>query len=140
MSGALRMHASAVSVQSRGVLIVGASGSGKSSLALHLMAFGATLISDDQTVLKLQNGRVWASAPEAISGKIEARGVGLLQAEFMPAVIELVVDLDSEETSRLPACHRYELLGVHLPCLYKVQSSAWPFAILQYLRGGRSDL
>ena len=57
------VHASCVTVQGRGVLITGASGSGKSALALSLMALGADLVADDRVILSLDRGRVMASAP-----------------------------------------------------------------------------
>ena len=72
----MRLHASAVALDGRGVLITGAAGSGKSSLALTLMAYGAVLISDDQTELSRVGDTIWARAPETISGLIEARGAG----------------------------------------------------------------
>lgn len=139
MSGKTRVHASAIAVEGRGALIIGASGSGKSSLALQLMATGADLISDDQTDLVERDGRLWASAPEAISGLIEARGVGLLRATCVTAPIVVVINLDVPESGRLPQRHSHSMLGIQVPCLHKADTVAWPFAILQYLRGGRSD-
>lgn len=135
----MRAHASAIAVEARGALIIGASGSGKSSLALQLMATGADLISDDQTDLVERDGQVWASSPETISGLIEARGVGLLRANCVAAPIAVVINLDVPETQRLPQRHTHRLLGIEVPCLHKANTVAWPFAILQYLRGGRSD-
>lgn len=140
MASSARVHASAIAYQGGGALILGASGSGKSSLALQLMALGSDLISDDQTDITLRNGRVWASAPAATSGLIEARGVGLLRAEYVTAAIDVVINLDVEETQRLPHRHTHELLGTEITCLHKVNTPAWPFSILQYLRGGRRQL
>lgn len=134
-----RMHASAVSFGPRGVLILGRSGSGKSSLALQLMALGAVLIADDQTELFLKNGVVWARAPEAIAGLIEARGVGVLNAAAGSAPICTVVDLDHVETQRLPPQRSMKLLDIDLPHLHKVESPAWPAALALYLKAGRSD-
>ncbi|WP_299294957.1 HPr kinase/phosphorylase [uncultured Tateyamaria sp.] len=135
----LRVHASAVALGDRGVLITGASGTGKSSLALSLMAYGATLVADDQTDLWTQDGALWARAPHTIEGLIEARGTGLLTAEASPARMVVVVDMDKTEQERLPQWHEARYLGHVLPVLHKVESPAWPAAILQYLKGSRRD-
>jgi len=134
-------HASSVALGGRGALVLGASGSGKSSLALHLMALGATLVSDDRTVAsRVSNGDVLLSAPEAIRGRIEARGVGILQAETEQNVpLALVVDLDRSETERLPPDRTIEVLGKNFPVLNNPGSLHFPHAILQYLKAGRSD-
>ena len=139
MSDTTRVHASAVAVDGRGVLMTGAAGSGKSSLALMLLAHGAVLIADDQTELTRRPDGLWAEAPQSIRGLIEARGVGLLQATACTAEIVLCIDLDQVETRRLPPLHETANLGVTLPCQHKCDSPAWPAAILQYLKGGRRD-
>ncbi len=133
----MRLHASAVAIEDRGVLIRGASGSGKSTLALQLMAMGAILVSDDQVDLSRKADRIWADAPDAIRGMVEARGMGLLNAYAKRAEIVCVVDLDHAETERLPAFRTTDILGCMLPMLQKVESPAWPAAILQYLKGDR---
>lgn len=132
-------HASAVAVDGRGVLISGASGSGKSSLSLQLMSLGAELIADDQTLLSLRGSDVWAKAPPTIAGLIEARGVGILVAQHTEAKIVLVIDLDKLETKRLPEHHNVTILGQMFPCLHKVEHQAWPASIMQYLKGSRKD-
>ncbi len=135
------IHATTVAVQGRGVVIVGAAGSGKSSLALQLMALGALLVSDDRTVLHNDGDQIIADAPDALRGLIEARGVGILKATAAEAVtVALVVDLDQSETQRLPQPHQHVLLGVAIPCLHKCDTAAWPAAIMQYLRIGAADL
>lgn len=131
------VHGSCVAAHGHGVLIVGPSGSGKSSLALHLMALGARLVSDDQTVLIRQGERVQATAPAAISGMIEARGVGLLRADaFGLAHLALVIDLGTAERDRLPPPRMASLLGTPLRLLHKSDNSAFPAAIMQYLKAG----
>lgn len=133
------IHATSVALNGHGVLITGASGSGKSSLGLQLLAFGCTLVSDDQTELTRHNDVLWASAPTSIRGMVEARGLGLLHAETTEAEITLVVDLDQHERDRLPHRHCVTLLGLERPCLHSVASAAWPAAILQCLKGGRAE-
>ena len=134
----LRMHASAVAFSSRGALIRGASGSGKSSLALELMSRGAMLIADDQTELYMQGNSLWARAPDTITGLIEARGVGLLNAKARPAPIVVLIDLDAVETDRFPVDRFEDVLDARIPVLQKVESTAWPAALAQYLTAGRS--
>ncbi|MEP2639334.1 HPr kinase/phosphatase C-terminal domain-containing protein [Roseobacter sp.] len=135
------VHASCVSLDKIGVLITGASGQGKSGLALQLMAFGCDLVADDQTQVRRRGSQVLASAPLRISGLIEARGVGLLHAAHQPETrLHLVIDMGQREAARLPAEHTRDLLGVELPCLHKVDSPSFPAAILQYLKCGRAQV
>lgn len=135
------VHATTVSVDGHGVLIRGAAGTGKSSLALQLMAYGAELVADDRTMLWRESGGVFASAPEEIAGMIEARGIGILYAEpTMPVPVVCVIELDLEETERLPPHRTTRMLGFHLPCLHKSMNPAWPAAVMQYLRAGRQDI
>ncbi len=68
------LHATAVAWRGRAVLILGRSGSGKSALALQLMALGCTLVADDGVELAVQEGALVARPPEKIRGMIEARG------------------------------------------------------------------
>ena len=84
MSGpGLTLHATCVAVEGRGVLITGPSGAGKSSLALALMAYGARLVADDRVTLSQVDGALWATCPPTIRGMIEARGIGLLNADAL---------------------------------------------------------
>lgn len=133
------VHATAVSLAGRALLILGPSGSGKSALALELMALGAGLIADDRTVLNLRDGHPVASAPAALAGRIEARGVGILAAApAPPAPVVLAADLGQRERERLPPERRIDLLGVAIPLVHKVDGPHFPAALLQYLRGGRA--
>jgi HPr kinase/phosphorylase len=120
------------------VLIRGPSGAGKSSLGLELMAWGARLVADDRTELSREGESLVARCPAAIRGLIEARGVGILQAEATEAVVELVVDLGEGEGERLPPWREAVILGVSLPCLHKPLTGHFAAAICQYLKGGRS--
>jgi HPr kinase/phosphorylase len=132
------LHASCVAVDGKGCLIKGRSGSGKSSLALALMALGAELVSDDRTNVSLVEGWAVAEAPEALFGMIEARGVGLLRAAARKSVrLALVVDLDETETERLPIDRSLDFGPCRLPCFHKVESVHFAASLRQYLVGGK---
>lgn len=134
-------HATTVSVDGRAMLIAGVSGSGKSSLALQMIALGAGLVSDDRTILTPSpEGLPLASAPPAIAGLIEARGIGVLKLpEAGPARVVAVIDLDRTETERVPEARRIRLCGAEVPYLHKVETGSFPAALLVYLRSGRLE-
>jgi len=124
----------------RAVVIVGASGRGKSALALSLMAFGCTLIADDRVCLTAQDGQLTARPPSTIAGLIEARGIGILRATGLAqAKVVLWVDLDRIETERLPPHRFFTHLGCDVPLIYKVDAPHFAPAILQILKAGWSD-
>ena len=134
------IHATTMSVAGKGVLILGPSGSGKSSLALQLISLGAALVADDRTHVERTGQTVMASVPASIAGMIEARGVGILKLEPAgPTMLKLVVDLSRTEHQRLPEPHKYDLLGVTLPCLHNAPSPHFPAALLLYLGKGISS-
>jgi HPr kinase/phosphorylase len=133
------LHASAVAVADRGLLILGASGSGKSGLALQLMALGADLVADDRTMLTQETCGVRLSAPAAIRGMIEARGLGLLRARPVEAPLHLALDLDARETDRLPPWRETDLLGQRTRLLHISASPHFPAALMQYLRMGMTE-
>lgn len=131
-------HASAVAVNGNAVLILGASGSGKSGLALELMSRGALLIADDQSILTRHDGEIFVTAPETIRGQIEARGVGILAADTLEtAPLCLVVDLATQETERLPEMNTTVVLGQTLELINGANLPNIAAIILQYLKGGR---
>ena len=110
------VHGSTVAVDGRAVLITGLSGSGKSDLALRLLDRGFTLVSDDQTIVRREGDRLIASAPPTIAGKLEIRGIGIVDMDRIDNVpVALLVELASD-FKRLPDDGRERpILGVPLP-------------------------
>ena len=96
------LHASCVAIAGRAVLIEGASGSGKSDLALRLIDRGAVLVSDDYTIVRRVQGRLVASAPANIIGLIEVRGIGPVAMPFESDVPVAFVATIAEKIERYP--------------------------------------
>ena len=100
-----------------------------------MMALGCSLVADDQTELTLKNGKIIATCPEAIKGQIEAREFGILNADAQNSVeICCCVDLETQETQRLPPERFKEMLGQKLRLFHKPGIALLPYAVLQYLK------
>lgn len=99
------------------MLIRGAPGSGKSDLALRLVEEGARLVADDRTDLAVVEGRLVATAPPAIAGKLEVRGIGIVDARMAAeAPVALIVDLrQADQIERLPERDVEAVAGVSVP-------------------------
>ena len=112
------MHATSVAMDGRAVLICGPSGSGKSDLALQLIDRGFVLVSDDQTMVRKSGDRLLADAPDSIAGKLEIRGIGIVEMERVGDVrVALVVELTSD-IQRLPDDSRERVvLGIPVPLI-----------------------
>ena len=112
------LHASCVARDGRAVLIAGPSGSGKSDLSLRLLDRGFTLVSDDRTIVRKDGPRLVASAPATIKGKLEIRGVGIVDMDTVQDVpLALVVELTSD-IQRMPDDSRERLiLGSGVPLI-----------------------
>tara|TARA_Y100001934_G_scaffold102808_1_gene126392 strand:- start:587 stop:1009 length:423 start_codon:yes stop_codon:yes gene_type:complete len=111
------VHGTTVAVAGAGVLLQGASGSGKSDLALRLIDGGAILIADDRTILSRQGDQVVAQPPEPLRGILEVRGIGLIRVPTLVSIqLRLAVDLDMPP-DRLPAPIFSTLSGVDIPLI-----------------------
>jgi len=127
----------------RGALIEGASGAGKSDLALRCLALGLRLVADDRVVLWASGGRLFGKAPESLSGLIEARGAGVMPEPVLPLaeIVLLVRCADSPEAvERMPDEAPVQRLGAALPRIgLWARESAAPVKLrraLEHLGGG----
>ena len=137
------LHATAISYQGMGCLILGASGTGKSRLAADALMMGAKLIADDQVRLMPSNGLVMAASAPELSGVLEMRNFGLIRVAdadmVSPHSVHLVVELDAQSDARLPELEQRSFFGIELPFLRLPsvpRSSA--SALLLYLRAMQS--
>lgn len=134
------LHATSVAMAGRGLLILGASGSGKSGLALDLMCRGASLIADDRTIVTRRDDSLRLSCPSALCGLIEARHLGLLHAATVTDIpLNAILDMDQVETDRLPPIRTTRLMDVEIPLLHKSASPYFPAGLTQYLKAGRRE-
>lgn len=118
-------HCSVVTIGDNCLLIEGASGSGKTCLAMGLIEtfnnldITSKLVSDDQAILNVHNGNLIAEAPDPIAGKVEIRGFGITSVSYIDkAKITLVISLEKDENiERMPDAETKTLLGVKIPYL-----------------------
>jgi HPr kinase/phosphorylase len=116
------VHACAVLVGARALLIRGPSGSGKSQLALRLISAAqsgllpfARLVADDRVRLEPCHGRLLARAPDMLAGLIEVHGLGIRELPHESvAVIGSVVELAAPDAQRLPECAEIEVEGIKI--------------------------
>jgi serine kinase of HPr protein (carbohydrate metabolism regulator) len=126
MTGAdfLAIDGTAIAIGDSALLLTGPSGSGKSDLALRLIDGGAKLIADDRVELVVEGNRLCCRAPRAmppeLSGRIEARGVGILPAPVASGAVPLqwfVELVPPDRVERLPAAETRSFLGHVVPVL-----------------------
>lgn len=112
------VHCSTVAIGGRAVMIEGRSGSGKSDLALRLIDRGATLVADDYTLAQRRGKRLYASPPPNIAGKMEVRGIGLVDVDHMGDVpVALIVQL-FDTVDRMPLTPETRVVaGVSIPVM-----------------------
>lgn len=109
-AGSTNIHATAIVIESRGLLFIGPSGSGKSSTALSCLIAArdlglfAALVADDQVFVSTVNGRVIARRPDSIAGLAELRGAGIVPVPSLPsAVIDCaILPVTPPFTERIP--------------------------------------
>ena len=119
MTQGASVHASAVLVGDRAVLIRGPSGAGKSRLAFDLILAGragqlppAVLVGDDRVHIDTVAEQLWVRPAPELTGLIEIRGLGIRRCDFaIKAIVGIVVDLAASDAERLPPP---EALSIHL--------------------------
>ena len=114
-----QIHASCVSREGAGVLLLGPPGSGKSDLALRLLSRGFILVADDRVVIE----RGLARPAPGLAGLLEVRGLGIVRlAHVVEARLALAVELDA--APRLPEPRRHASLDLPLVAVEAFAASA----------------
>lgn len=108
----MTIHATTIAINGRGVMILGASGSGKSDLALRLIDRGATLVSDDYTILTRNGATLIASAPPTIAGRIEVRGLGIVPISHIDGIPVALAVWIGDSVPRMPDSQTEDFAGV----------------------------
>ena len=109
----VNVHASCVAAGSRGILLLGPSGQGKSDLALRLIDRGARLVADDRCDIWFDRERLWCRPPETLAGKLEVRGIGIVEQPWTaPVPLALAVRL-TERYERMPPAGQVEMVADH---------------------------
>ena len=116
-AASVQLHGSCISIGGKGVLLLGASGSGKSDLALRLIDAGAVLVADDRVDITCSGGVLRARAPQALQGLLEVRGVGIMRLPYQAdAAVSLAVDLVGwDSVDRLPNSAWFEQADHRVP-------------------------
>ncbi|MEM1343737.1 MAG: serine kinase [Pseudomonadota bacterium] len=135
---AITVHASAVAYKDCGLLITGDPGSGKTALAVEMMALGAGLVADDWVAIERgRGGGLVMNAPKPIAGLVELRGIGLIRLPYIDqAPLAFVVDLNTATRERLPEHTRRRLLGQEYPVIAGRDRPGLPAALFAVLRAG----
>ncbi len=111
-------QAGCVSIGGRDILIEGPPGCGKTSLALMLLDRGGRLVGDDGVGLTVRDGRLWASPPPDICGKLEIRNVGIIQLPAIDAPVSLRLVLSDDAPRFVEIAEKIALEGVPIPSLH----------------------
>lgn len=113
---AISVHATAIAINDHGVLLVGPSGSGKSDLALRLIDRGAALVSDDVVYVEQNEGKPLLHAAPNIEGRIELRGVGIIEVRHTKnAVMRMVAEMVPPDERIPPENLSTDIAGYSVP-------------------------
>ena len=130
-----------MAIDGRGILILGASGSGKSALALRLIGLGARLVADDRVIVAATPDGPTLDAPDPLRGLIEVRGLGIVRARPAPGpvIAALAVDLDPPRPGRMPPERTLTLSGSVLPLKAVEETPTFAAGLAQALKFGFHD-
>ena len=110
------IHATLISFNDTGILLIGKSGSGKSDIALRfIQEHNALLVADDRVCLEVKNNILYGSSPQELAGKLEVRGLGIAQLDYKKKEkITLCVELclQRKNIERMPQPEYINFLGV----------------------------
>jgi HPr kinase/phosphorylase len=133
MSETLLVHATAIAIDGRAVLLRGPSGSGKSDLAVRLIDAGARLVADDQSELARRGDMLIVRAPATIAGLLEVRGIGIVRVDTVAeAPVALIAELVvPEKIERLPIPRTETIFELNIPLIELVAFEASAVAKLR---------
>ena len=136
-----RLHGTSVELSGQGILILGPSGSGKSSLARDLIVLGAKLVADDQTVLTQDGPTITLSRPPSLPTGLELRGIGIVACPCVAsAPLRMIVDLAETEQDRIPPEREYAVFGVKVPLILGAGLDGLAQSLYLYLNFGRLQI
>ena len=128
MAPKMSMHATLLEIYGRGVLLTGASGIGKSEIALELVRRGHRLVADDRVDLVNINKKLTGTCPELTKGVMEVRGIGIINVASMFGIssykdrqdVDYVIELklldENYSFERIDTSEHYKnILGVYIP-------------------------
>jgi serine kinase of HPr protein (carbohydrate metabolism regulator) len=137
---ATNIHGTAIVVATTGLLFLGPSGTGKSSLAFSCLAGAkplgvfSALVADDRVLISQRNGHVIAECPPSIAGLIEVRGTGILRIPYISPVLVhfAVLPVDAADAERLPdENERIDVAeGISLPVIRISSDTTNPLAVI----------
>lgn len=134
--------ATAIAFQDKGLLFLGSSGAGKTTLAFDCLALGGELISDDAVMLcAITESQVELRRPTNLPSLIEARGIGLLHCPTLnrPVTLSAVVSLDWSEPDRLPASRFVDLGSAKIPLILGAGIPSLAQKLWLLIRNGRVE-
>jgi serine kinase of HPr protein (carbohydrate metabolism regulator) len=127
-----------------GALIEGASGSGKSDLALRALAQDFRLVADDRVIAFASAGRLFGRAPRVLAGLIEQRGLGVVTESALPlaqVALKVRCNKPGADIDRLPDVGGEIILGIEIPvldfCPFEFSAPAKIRRALEHLGAGR---
>ena len=126
------IHGTAIVLGDRGILVLGRSGAGKTTLALTLLDHFAShglfsrLVADDRLFVALHAGRLVCRTPDSIAGLVEVPGIGPRPIPSMgAAVVDLCVRLVPQEAvERFQEDLAETIAGCSVPLLHLPERNA----------------